>query len=65
MSQKQRSRQTHEAAPQPAAPDDDAGLAAVRVSADRLYEIADRAYASIRSVNSEDYLHQNRQVGGQ
>lgn len=65
MSQHQRSREQQGTAPQGSGPDDGTGLDAVRADVSRLNDVVDRAYARIRSVNSEEYLRQNRQAGGQ
>jgi hypothetical protein len=44
---------------------DDNGLEQVRRNADAILDAADRILDSIRPLNAEDYLQQNRQRGGQ
>jgi hypothetical protein len=44
---------------------DDNGLEQVRLNADAILDAADRILDSIRPLNAEDYLQQNRQRGGQ
>ena len=41
------------------------GLEEVRLNADAILDAADRILDSIRPLNAEDYLQQNRQRGGQ
>ncbi len=65
MSQRQRSHQRNEAAPLRPGDDEGAGLDAARADVNRLNSVVDKAYDQIRSVNSEEYLRQNRQSGGQ
>ena len=65
MSPHQRSHQQHGTAPQRSGPGGSTGLDAVRADVNRLYDVVDKAYAQIRSLDSEEYLRQNRQAGGQ
>ena len=46
-------------------PGPDDGLEQVRLNADAILDAADRILDSIRPLNAEDYLQQNRQRGGQ